>query len=91
MWPKRRGMPVHILYSYKNVVLKPFESKYQILFKANSKSHPQGLLMRLQDQQENIDKIFENYNDIDRDWREEKIKQPSHEMLQLEHEMQGMD
>ena len=49
----------------------------------------QALLMRLQDQQENIDKIFETYNDIDRDWREERLKQPSQEMLQLEQEMQG--
>ena len=50
----------------------------------------QTLLVRLQDQQEHIDNIFEQYNDIDKDWREEKIKAPSADMLRLENEIQAM-
>lgn len=49
----------------------------------------QTLLVRLQDQQEHIDNLYESYNDIDKEWREEKIKQPTSEMLQYESEMQG--
>ena len=47
----------------------------------------QHLLVRLQEYQEEIDTLYESYCEIDRDWREEKIKQPSAAMLQHEQDM----
>ena len=43
-----------------------------------------SLLNRLQAQQLEMDELFENYNEIDDDWRNERIKAPTQDMLIIE-------
>lgn len=43
-----------------------------------------SLLNRLQAQQLEMDELFENYNEIDDDWRNERIKTPTQDMLIIE-------